>query len=109
MELSRIRFVLNSYLRLRLEKLQNHVFYYTGTNVDENNRRLTQEEAAFAASYKKNVEEHFTALALRHLLGTWDSEKTTPALPKPVLSRAVFVKVKEDRPGLEVRDESGGG
>jgi hypothetical protein len=33
MEISRIRFMLNSYLRLRLAKLQQHLFHYTRPEV----------------------------------------------------------------------------
>jgi len=109
MELSRIRFMINSYLRLRLNKIQKHLFYYTRPDSEENNRRLTPEEVDFAAAYKENLLEHFGSLVLRHIPGTWDAEKSVPALPGPRLNSAVFIEVKEDFPGLEVFDESGGG
>merc|ERR1712226_1234041 len=94
---------------LRLNKIQKHLFYYTRPDSEENNRRLTPEEIVFASAYKENLSDHFSTLALRHLPGTWDADKTSPALPGPRLNGAVFIKVKEDRPGLEVTDESGAG
>lgn len=112
MELQRIRFLVNSYLRLRLEKVQEYIFHYTAPGSEENNRVLTPSEATFAAGYRTQIGEHFHSLALRHLegqAGPWEPERSSPALPKPRLTRAVFVAVNEDRQGLEVRDEAGGG
>ena len=54
MELSRIRFMINSYLRLRLSKIQESIFHYTKNGNDmetDNPSRLTQEEATFATTY----------------------------------------------------------
>ena len=40
LELQRIKFMVNSYLRIRLQKIQNNIFYYTNQHQD-NPDRLT--------------------------------------------------------------------
>jgi len=107
MELGRIRFVINSYLRARLQKIESQIWHYTGPG--EAGSRMTQEEAAFAVSFRETGTSLLNSLVLKHLPGTWDPEKSVPVLPGPGLSQAVFVKVLECRTGFEVRDESGGG
>jgi len=108
MELQRIRFVINSYLRARLEKIESQVWHYTGPG--EAGSRMTQEESAFATSFRESGTSLMNSLVLKHLPGgAWDPEKSVPALPGPTLSQAVFVKVLESREGMEVVDESGAG
>jgi len=108
LELSRIKFVVNSYLRSRLAKVQRHVFHYTGEGAARG--KMTQEEETFATSYRESVTSLFNTLVLRNLpAGAWDPEKMVPPVPHPNPSQAVFARVLEDRAGLEVRDESGGG
>jgi len=112
LELSRIKFVVNSYLRSRLSKVQRHVFHYTGEGEarGEARARMTQEEETFATSYRESVTSLFHTLVLRNLpAGAWDPEKMVPPVPRPNPSQAVFARVMEDRAGLEVRDESGRG
>ncbi len=53
--------------------------------------------------FKKTLEEHFTALALRHLPGSFELSKVTPKLPEPNLKTAVFIQVREPVRGVEVR------
>ena len=108
MELQRITFMVNSYLRLRLEKIQSNIFHYTKSD-DDNPSRLTQEEADFALNYKENLTEHFNSLALRHIPGVWESTKVVPTAPAPNLSTAVFVSVREDVPGVDIKDDAGKG
>merc|ERR1719505_116837 len=94
MELQRIRFVINSYLRARLEKIESQVWHYTGPG--EAGSRMTQEESVFATSFRESGTSLMNSLVLK-------------PLPGPTLSQAVFVKVLESREGMEVVDESGAG
>ena len=110
MELARIRFMVNSYLRLRLSKIQSSIFHYA-KNVNEmdtdNTSRMTQEEAAFSTTYRGDLMEHFSSLALRHIPGAWDPEQVAPGVPGPNKNTAVFVAVREDCKGVEIHDECG--
>ena len=111
MEISRIKFLINSYLRARLAKIQSYIFHYKKSgslDLQENNpSRLTEEEATFADSYCQELSDHFSSLALRHVPGGWDSNKLPASVPGPNLGQAVFVEVRADCPGLEVTDPAG--
>ena len=57
LEIQRIKFMVNSYLRLRLFKIQKNVFHVTKTS-DDNPSRMTPEEAEFAGNYRQMMQEH---------------------------------------------------
>jgi GINS complex subunit 4 len=108
MELSRIRFMINSYLRIRLEKIQRNIHSVTRSDQD-NPDRLTDEERQFAASHRDNTDTLFSALALRHTPGQFEPDKVQPKMPELNLGTAVFVKVREDVQGVDILDETGQG
>ena len=84
--------MVNSYLRIRLEKIQKNIFYYANQHED-NPGRLTSKEYEFARDFHRNLLEHFDSLALRHIQGGWQADK---AITKPNLASAVFVSVKDE-------------
>ena len=67
MELSRIRFMIASYLRLRLQKIQKHAHYLSKRSNDELDSKLTTEEATFLEKYRENIDKLFANLALDHI------------------------------------------
>lgn len=117
MELSRIRFMIASYLRLRLQKVQNQAHFLSKRSDDELNAKLTTEEATFLRSYKDNLDNLFKKLALDHIPGKSadfsqfgeTSNRTVQDPPKPNLNAAVFVKADEDIQGVFIEDEAGRG
>jgi len=112
MELSRIKFVINSYLRTRLDKIQNNFYFYSqeeGKVNQDNPSKLSTEEADFLAKYEQCVGDLFHGLCLRHLPGTFDMEKIQMKPAQPNLQAAVFVQVDKDVRGLEIRDTAGSG
>ncbi|XP_023337097.1 DNA replication complex GINS protein SLD5 [Eurytemora carolleeae] len=108
MELSRIRFLINSYLRTRLDKIQNNFYFYSQGTAD-NPSKLSKEESEFLAKYQESVGELFHTLCLRHLPGSFDLGKTGIKPPQPNFQSAVFIKVLQDIDGLEIRDGAGAG
>jgi len=107
MEIQRIKFMANSYLRLRMRKIQSNIFSVTrGDRDTDNPSRMTPEESEFAASYRQLLTSHFDSLVLRHLPGGWDPDKVAPTPAKPLTDTAVFVSVKEDVAGVEIRDQA---
>ena len=64
------------------------------------------QESEFAASYRQLLTSHFDSLVLRHLPGGWDPDKVAPTPAKPLTDTAVFVSVKEDVAGVEIRDQA---
>lgn len=117
MELSRVRFMIASYLRLRLDKIQRQVHHLIKRSDDELNARLTSEEAAFLKSHKKNLDNLFHKLALDHTPGRlatdfaahFGADGKAEQAPKPNLNAAVFVKAEQDIQGVFIEDEAGRG
>jgi len=109
MELSRIKFVINSYLRTRLDKIQNNFFFYSQVSNADNPSKLSNEEKNFLEAYQACVGDHFQSLCLRHLQVGLDLNKTSMKAPSPNLQAAVFINVLQDVKGLEIRDSAGSG
>lgn len=116
MELARVRFMIASYLRLRLQKIQHYVHFLSKRSDDEINSKLTTEEATYLRSYKANIDGLFKKLALDHMpgkasdfsrFGEVSSSQGDP--PKPNLNAAVFVKALENIQGVFIEDEAGRG
>ena len=104
MEIQRIKFMVNSYLRLRISKIQKNIYHITRSDGD-NPSRMTPEEAEFAAGYRQLMTQHYESLVLRHLPGAWDPDKVRD-IPRPPLDSAVFVAVKKDVAGVEIKDDA---
>ena len=116
MELSRIRFMIASYLRLRLQKIQKHAHYLSKRSNDELDSKLTTEEATFLEKYRENIDKLFANLALDHIpdkagkksfSNFGETSNNQPDPPMPNLNSAVFVKAEENIQGVFVEDEAG--
>merc|ERR1740131_267700 len=107
MELQRIKFIINSYLRLRLDKIQSQVWHYS--ELEDTGEKLTNEEMVFVANYKEMLLTHFKTLSLQHLPGGWDVCSLDPGASRPNFNQAVFASVGKDCLGLEMEDPTGCG
>ena len=117
MELARIRFMIASYLRLRLQKIQKYVHYLSKKSDDYKNTMLTTEEATFLEKFKKNTDDLFKKLALDHIPqrsadfskfgenSKFQLDRNIEA-PNPNLNATVFVKANEDIRGVLIEDEA---
>ena len=103
MEIQRIKFMINSYLRHRLSKIQKNIFSITKPDSD-NPDKMTAEEAEFAGNYRQLLQTHFDSLILRHIPGHWDPTKVSPVTSGPALDSAVFVSVKKSVAGVDIKD-----
>lgn len=109
MELDRIRFVLSSYLRIRLQKIQDYTAYYLNI---ENNRTDTQaslfspEELKFAKEFHSSVEKHLTELAMQHMPSILQTLNENLAGNKPNLDCYVFFRVNEDTESVVIDEET---
>eukprot|EP00035_Acanthoeca_spectabilis_P006337 m.123304 g.123304 ORF g.123304 m.123304 type:complete len:218 (-) comp13455_c0_seq4:2473-3126(-) len=98
MEIARIRFLIRSYLRTRLKKIEK---YASHTIKDEAlHSRLSDYEVQYAVEYRDNVTNHMTSAVLKDLPPTFsrfdadtDKEKM---VPKPNLDTHVFCLAKEN-------------
>jgi GINS complex subunit 4 len=66
MEISRLRFLLNAYLRTRLHKIEQHALYFA-THEAERDARLSPAEQAYVRSFRDLVAGHFDASFLGRL------------------------------------------
>ena len=109
MEMARVRFLVSSYLRTRLNKIQKHVFHILE---EANHGKLTKEELKFAQNYKTNLDTLFKELALKHLPGKAaefnpvQAKKSSAPVPHPNLNANVFVQAVRDVRGVVVVDEA---
>ena len=93
MELERIRFVVASYLRCRLQKLEDFTQHIIITERARpaDKKRLSEAEIKFAEDYFESIEKHFQQLALRHIPPNQDDIKKR--IIRPNLMSNVFLKV----------------
>ncbi|CAL8247593.1 unnamed protein product [Merluccius merluccius] len=109
MEIDRIRFVLSSYLRSRLQKIEKffpHVLEKEKSRADGDPSYLSPEEYAFAREYLANTETYLKAVALRHMPPNLQSVNMMKAVPEPCLDSFVFLRVKERQDNIMVEPET---
>jgi len=112
MEVQRIRFVLCSYLRCRLRKVErftHHLLEQRRARTDEEAERLSPEELVFAQEYQQSLEQHLSTVALQHIqhptLSKFEAGKMSPA---PNLDAYVFLRVVRAARGVLIQDAQGG-
>ncbi|XP_029618761.1 DNA replication complex GINS protein SLD5 isoform X1 [Salmo trutta] len=114
MEIDRIRYVLSSYLRSRLQKIEKffpHVLEKEKSRVEGDTSFLSPEEFAFAKEYLANTETYLKAVALKHMppnLQTVDMLKAGEAwqVPEPCLDSFVFLRVRARQDNILVEPET---
>ncbi|XP_056146718.1 DNA replication complex GINS protein SLD5 isoform X2 [Lampris incognitus] len=109
MEIDRIRFVLSSYLRSRLQKIEKffpHVLEKEKSRALGDPSFLSPEEFAFAKEYFANTETFLKAVALKHMPPNLQSVDMQKAVPEPYLDSFVFLRVKERQDNVLVEPES---
>ncbi|KAK2142807.1 hypothetical protein LSH36_912g01015 [Paralvinella palmiformis] len=67
MEIDRIRYILSSYLRIRLKKIEKFTSHLLQTEATLEDPCLSAEELHFAKQYQSLLESHMTNMALKHM------------------------------------------
>ncbi|TNN57269.1 DNA replication complex GINS protein SLD5 [Liparis tanakae] len=109
MEMDRIRFVLSSYLRARLQKIEKffpHVLEREKTRGEGDPSLLSPEEFAFAKEYYANTETYLKAIALKRMPPNLQTVDMLKAVPEPCLDSFVFLRVKEKQENILVEPET---
>ncbi|RKO86464.1 hypothetical protein BDK51DRAFT_6509, partial [Blyttiomyces helicus] len=93
-EMERIKYVLRSYLRTRLDKIQR----YTRHLLQDRTARscLSQEELTFASKFQGLLDRHFMNSCLDSLPPGLQTLNEEAMVSKPDLESAVICRVKED-------------
>uniref|UniRef100_A0A1B0BF29 DNA replication complex GINS protein SLD5 n=1 Tax=Glossina palpalis gambiensis TaxID=67801 RepID=A0A1B0BF29_9MUSC len=103
MELERIRYIMVSYLRCRLRKIENftqHILNEESVR-EPDEKRLSQEETKFAKEYYENMETCFQQVALQYMPNMQRSE-ADQRIVRPNLMSHVFIKAKVSVPSVVV-------
>ncbi|KZV84503.1 GINS complex, Sld5 component [Exidia glandulosa HHB12029] len=107
-EMERVKFVIRSYLRTRLYKIERYAPYVLST--PEIQPRLSAMELAHAAKYGTLIASQFNSAVLAHVpesLRTLDDDDMhyTPAIvTKPNLDLGVFVHARANCPNIRMSD-----
>ncbi|EFN67093.1 DNA replication complex GINS protein SLD5 [Camponotus floridanus] len=105
MELDRIRYVISSYLRTRLEKIERYTIHILS---EEENRNpdeepyLTPDELRFAKEYLANLETLFKTVALQHMPPNFQQFEVNKFTVKPNVQAHVFLRANQRITGVVV-------
>ncbi|NXL97085.1 SLD5 protein, partial [Tyrannus savana] len=109
MEIERIRFVLSSYLRCRLGKIEKffpHILEKEKSRAEGEPSILSPEEFAFAKEYMANTEAYLKDVALKHMPPNLQKVSLLKSVPKPNLDSFVFLRVLERQENILVEPET---
>ncbi|XP_068709634.1 DNA replication complex GINS protein SLD5-like [Montipora capricornis] len=108
LEIDRIRYILSSYTRTRIEKIEKHVVHVLEQEAarDENeSSRLSPEELQYAKDYADNMEGLMKSLALQHMPANMQNIDRKKAVPRPNMDKYVFLKVLENQEQVMIDPE----
>lgn len=107
MEIERIRYVITSYLRIRVEKIEKFGLDIIQQDAERSteNAYLSPDETSYARSYLKSIDNHFDkylSLLPPNLRTLEDSKK----LIRPDLNSYVFIRSAKDVANVYIKDMS---
>lgn len=102
-ELERVKFVISSYLRERLKKIENNVLHILEN--ESKSAKLSPAELKFAKSFAENLQNHFNGLALQHMPANMQTPDQKKNIPRPNLDEYVFAKVNEKQEQVMIDPE----
>ncbi|XP_046734455.1 DNA replication complex GINS protein SLD5 [Diprion similis] len=102
MEIDRIRFVITSYLRTRLEKIEQYTIHILSEDDKKSPEEsyLTPGERKFAKEYLASIETLFTTVALQHMPVNFQEFEIDKLTVKPNLNSHVFLRVNKPVQGI---------
>ena len=104
MELDRIRFVISSYLRCRLEKIERYAIHVLSEEAERSpdDRYMTEGETKFAKEYLVGVENLFGTVALRHMPSNFQEFRVQDLTVRPNLHARVFLRANKSTSGIVI-------
>lgn len=91
MELERIKYIISSYLRCRIIKLERYTQDIVNEESSRTEKRLSKEEQEFAEAYISNMKKYFLQIALKNMPLNLQ-EQTSKEIVKPNIMEHVFLK-----------------
>lgn len=92
-ELERVKFVIASYLRERLKKIENNVIHVLEEEAKDQPSKLSPGELKFAKEFADNMQNHFNKLALQQMPANMQTLDQKKNIPRPNLDEYLFIKV----------------
>lgn len=98
MELERIRYILASYLRCRLKKIEEYTKHILDEEAQRSDihKRLTPGELKYAKEYHEIVENHLFQVATRHMPANMQQNDDQMRVVRPNMMSHVVVKVNSE-------------
>lgn len=103
MELCRIKFIISSYLRTRLEKIEKYsleILNVERQRMESETNYLTPAEYQYAQSYVDNMKSYLTTAALSQMPGNMQSFDVNKMAIHPNMNAHVFLKANETVNGI---------
>lgn len=104
MESDRLKFVITSYLRYRIEKIETYSTYILEQEKQRSEKQeemyLSQNELTFAQEYEQSLRQHFDSVM------SFCPEMTPTAAIEPNMHSMVFLKSKGDVEGVVINDRT---
>jgi GINS complex subunit 4 len=102
MEINRIRFIISSYLRKRLDKIEEYAIHFLSEDANRSPEEsfMTPAETRFAREYVSSIESLFTTLALQHMPRRIKDFELNTLSSKPNLNKHVFIRANKATDGV---------
>ncbi|XP_076650915.1 DNA replication complex GINS protein SLD5 [Halictus rubicundus] len=102
MELDRIKFVISSYLRARLEKIEKYTIHILSQEANRSPEEcyLTPAELQFAKEFLASIETLFRAVAVQHMPGNFQTFEVNKLGVKPNMQAYVFLRANQKIDGI---------
>ena len=102
MEVSRIRFIISSYLRKRLDKIEEYAIYLLAEDAKRQPEEtfMTPSETQFAREYIRSIESLFNSLALQHMPPRMNNFDFNQMSSKPNMDKHVFIRANKTNMGI---------
>lgn len=102
MELERIKYIVCSYLRCRLAKIENYTDFILAEEAKREEKRLSDEELNYATAYLKITKNHFHQMVLKHIPTLKDDHAQNMARPNE-MSNVFLMANKEGKDRSDVK------
>ncbi|XP_065919384.1 DNA replication complex GINS protein SLD5-like isoform X2 [Dysidea avara] len=109
LELERIKYVLCSYLRTRLKKIEVNVIFVLEEEANKESSagsKLSPEELVYAKEFADNMKVHMETLVLRHMPSSFQTLDHKKAATAPSLDSFVFARAVENVDDIAINEDT---
>ena len=104
-ELERVKFIIASYLRQRLQKIEQYSVHTLETEAKSETSKLSAAELEYAKTFADGVQNHLHQLTLSHMPVNMQTMEQKKTVPRANMDKYVFVRVKEAQENVMIDPE----